>query len=36
MGTAVTLVKDAPPDARPTRPTAPADRKRRGRRENLA
>jgi multiple sugar transport system permease protein len=36
MGTAVTLVKDAPPDARPTRSAAPADRKRRGRRENLA
>jgi multiple sugar transport system permease protein len=32
----VTLVKDAPPDARPTRSAAPADRKRRGRRENLA
>ncbi|MFF3408121.1 carbohydrate ABC transporter permease [Streptomyces sp. NPDC002742] len=36
MGTAVTLVKDSPPDAPRTRPVAPAAERRRGRRENLA
>jgi multiple sugar transport system permease protein len=36
MGTAVTLVKDSPPDAPEIRPAAPAAERRRGRRENLA
>jgi multiple sugar transport system permease protein len=36
MGTAVTLVKDSPPDAPETRPATPATERRRGRRENLA
>lgn len=36
MGTAVTLVNDAPPDARQTPAATPAAKKRRGRRENLA
>ncbi|MFF3150178.1 carbohydrate ABC transporter permease, partial [Streptomyces sp. NPDC057927] len=36
MGTAVTLVKDSPPDAPEIRPEAPAAKKRRGRRENVA
>ncbi|WOX08359.1 sugar ABC transporter permease [Streptomyces sp. N50] len=36
MGTAVTLVDDAPPATRQTRSAAPAAKKRRGRRENLA
>ncbi|MEU1041644.1 carbohydrate ABC transporter permease [Streptomyces sp. NPDC005551] len=36
MGTAVTLVKDSPPDSPEKLPAAPAADKRRGRRENLA
>ncbi|MFF3614137.1 carbohydrate ABC transporter permease [Streptomyces sp. NPDC002580] len=36
MGTAVTLVKDSPPEVPAARPAAPAAERRRGRRENLA